>query len=63
MCVMREVRMANGATPPVLVIEGNFIVEVVVHGDACVGNAVEVVHPLVELLLPCPGSGQSFVCI
>ena len=43
--------MANSAAPPVLVVEGNLIVEVVVHGDAGVRNAVEVVHPLVELLL------------
>ena len=43
--------MANGAAPPVLVIEGNLVMETVVNSDAGVCNTVEVVHPLVELLL------------
>ena len=45
--------MANGAAPPVLVIEGNLVMETVVHGDAGMCNTVEVVHPFVELLFSC----------
>ena len=59
MCGGEKRRSANCAAPPVLVVEGDLVVEVVVHGDAGVGHAVEVVHPLVELLLPCPDSRES----